>query len=69
LRALLERKAGCAFFKPHAAYSERCQDTEIYSKLKQLHHDFLTKEPADITVELEVTDRLSPEDLCKAIWW
>lgn len=45
----------------------RCQDTEIHNKLQQLYHNFLTEEPADITIELEVTDRLSLEDLYTSV--
>ncbi len=52
---------GCAF---------KCRDAEDYKelmKLKRLCHGFLTKEPADITIELEGTDRLSPDDLYAAL--
>jgi hypothetical protein len=48
----------------------RCQHTDDcrnLMKLKRLYHDFLTKQPADITVDLEGTDRLSPEDLNTAL--
>jgi hypothetical protein len=36
-------------------------------KLKRLYNNFLTKQPADITIELEGTDRLSLEALKTAI--
>ncbi len=48
----------------------KCRDAEDYRelmKLKRLSHGFLTKEPADITLELEGTDRLSPDDLNAAL--
>lgn len=41
----------------------KCKDTEVYSRLERLYHHFLTKQPADITIELLGTDRLSPDDL------
>jgi hypothetical protein len=45
----------------------RCRDTEAYTKLKRLYRKFLTRPPADITVELEGTDRLSQDDLSAAV--
>ena len=45
----------------------RCQDSEIHNKLQRLYHDFLTEEPADITVEIETLDRLNPEDVSAAL--
>ena len=41
----------------------RCRDDKEYQKLHQLYHDFLTEEPADIVIDLEVTDHLNPRDL------
>jgi len=45
----------------------KCGDDKIYGFLKQLYHEFLTEQTADITIELKATDRLSPEDLGKAL--
>jgi hypothetical protein len=45
----------------------RCKDAEDYNLVKRLYGNFLTEQPADITIELETTDRLSPEDLGKAL--
>jgi hypothetical protein len=45
----------------------RCKDTEVYSRLEWLYQDFLTKQPADINIELTGTDRLSPDDLGAAL--
>jgi hypothetical protein len=45
----------------------RCQDNDVYKRLKRLYHGFLTEQPADITVELEGTDRLSLDDLSAAL--
>jgi hypothetical protein len=48
----------------------KCQGAEDYRKLKKLkriYRSFLTQQPADITVELEGTDRLSLEALNAAI--
>ena len=43
--------------------SLRCSDTEIYEKLYTVYQNYLTEEPADITVELELTDNLSVEKI------
>jgi hypothetical protein len=48
----------------------KCRDAEDYKKLMKLkrrYHGFLTQQPADITIEMEGTDRLSPDDLSAAI--
>jgi hypothetical protein len=48
----------------------RCQDADDAKKLmklKRLYHNFLTRPPADVTIELTGTDRLSPEDLNAAL--
>jgi hypothetical protein len=45
----------------------RCEDDEICNRFKQLYHDFLTEQTADITVELIGTDRLNPEDMYEAL--
>jgi hypothetical protein len=48
----------------------KCRDAEDYRKLmklKRLYRRFLTQQPADITLELEGTDRLSPDDLNAAL--
>jgi hypothetical protein len=47
--------------------SLKCNDTEVFSRLEPLYHDFLTNQPADITVEMAATDRLSPDDLGAAL--
>jgi hypothetical protein len=47
--------------------SLRCKDGETYNRLQRLYHDFLTEQPADITIELESTDRLRPDDLGEAL--
>jgi hypothetical protein len=47
-----------------------CQNSEDHRKLmklKKLFRGFLTQQPADITIELEGTERLSPEDLNAAL--
>ncbi len=44
-----------------------CRDTGIIKKFKRLYHDFLFGQPADITIELEATERLSPNDLMAAL--
>lgn len=49
----------------------RCQDADDcrkLMKLKRLYRNFLTWPPADVTVELTGTDRLSPEDLNTALY-
>jgi hypothetical protein len=43
------------------------EDAEVYSRLKQYYQGFLTEQPADITIELEGTDRLSPDALDVAL--
>jgi hypothetical protein len=48
----------------------KCQSGEDYRKLmklKRIYRDYLTQQPADITIELEGTDRLRPEDLNAAL--
>ena len=40
----------------------KCQEEEVYHRLKQLYHSFLSEQPVDITVELEETKRLSDDD-------
>ncbi len=39
------------------------RDTEIYGKLQRLYRNYLTDEPADITLEWEMTDYLSLDEL------
>ena len=41
----------------------KCNDTEIFEKLQTLYHNYLTDEPADITLEIELTNHLSIDDL------
>ena len=41
----------------------KCRDTEVYTRLQQLYREFETERPPDITIDLELTDRLSPEKL------
>jgi hypothetical protein len=41
----------------------KCRDTEIYHKLHNLYHNYLTDALPDVTIELEVTERLSAEEL------
>jgi hypothetical protein len=41
----------------------KCRDNEVYNQLRQLYRNFLTEQSADITVEMEGIDRLSPDDL------
>lgn len=45
----------------------RCQDAEVYNRLQRLYRDFLTEQPADITIELEGADRLSPDNSGEAL--
>jgi hypothetical protein len=45
----------------------KLRDAEVYRKLKRLYHGFLTGQPADITIELEMTDRMSKDDLKAAL--
>ena len=45
----------------------RCEDNEVYNRLRRLYCNFLTEQTADITVELEGTDRISPDDLGVAL--
>jgi hypothetical protein len=45
----------------------KCSDDEIYHRLQQLYHDFLTEKTADIMVELKWTDQLSIDDLSEAV--
>jgi hypothetical protein len=40
----------------------RCQDISIYKRLQRLYRNFLTEKPVDITIELEGTDRLTPDN-------
>jgi hypothetical protein len=51
----------CAFKCPGA------EDYRKLMKIKRLFRGFLTQQPADIIIELEGTDRLSPEDLNTAL--
>jgi hypothetical protein len=46
----------------------RCDDAEVYNRLKQRYRGFITEQPVDITVKLEGTDRLSPGDLTEALY-
>ena len=41
----------------------RCRNTEIFNKLNNLYRNYITDEPPDVTVELEITERLSAADL------
>jgi hypothetical protein len=41
----------------------RCSDEEVVARLRQRYDAFITEQPPDITIELESTDRISPEDL------
>ncbi|KPJ66689.1 MAG: hypothetical protein AMJ43_07360 [Coxiella sp. DG_40] len=45
----------------------KCGDDQLYHRLQHLYRDFLTERPADITVNLETTNRLSQNDLSRAI--
>lgn len=39
------------------------RNAENYKEWKQLYSEFITEGPADITIDLEVTDRVNPEDI------
>lgn len=39
----------------------RCGDAEIHHKLRKLYRDYLTDADADVTVELELTNRMSTD--------
>jgi hypothetical protein len=41
----------------------RCYDTEALVTLRQLYSDFLSDKSADLTIELEVLDRLNPSEI------
>ena len=41
----------------------RYRDDEVDSMLRRLYHDFITENPADITIELKETSRMNPDDL------
>jgi hypothetical protein len=45
----------------------KSHDAAIYKRLKRLYRGFLTGQPADITVELEGTERFSLDDLNAAL--
>ena len=47
--------------------SFRSNDDEICNLLQQTYNVFLTEKSPDITIELESTDRMKPEDLYKAL--
>jgi hypothetical protein len=40
-----------------------CPDAELYNRLKQVYRNFETEQLPDITIELEGTERLSPQKL------
>jgi hypothetical protein len=46
----------------------KCPDGEIYARLEQLYREFETEQPPDITIELEATDRLSPDKLATSVF-
>lgn len=44
-----------------------CKDNTVYNSLRHIYRDYLTKQGADITVELECTDRLTPDNFDPAV--
>jgi hypothetical protein len=45
----------------------KCRDDEIYHKLCSLYSNYLTDEHPDVTIELESTSKLSPDELRKIL--
>jgi hypothetical protein len=45
----------------------KCSNDRDYKSLEQLYYNFVTEQPADINIELEAINRLSPDDLGKAL--
>ena len=45
----------------------KCKDASEYDLAKRLYRDFLTEQPADLTLELEMTSRLKPDDVSEAL--
>ncbi len=45
----------------------RCNDAEINQKLQTLYHDYLTDAEPDVTVELELTSRMSIDKLSSVL--
>jgi hypothetical protein len=45
----------------------RCKDEDVYSRLKRLYRNFFTGQPADITVELEGREQVSPAEINAAL--
>ena len=44
-----------------------CYDTDIFGRLKELYDIFRSDEPADLSIELEVVDRLSFNEVKAAL--
>lgn len=47
--------------------SLQCDDAEVFGDLKQLYSSFLSDKPPDISIELEVVDRLTPAEIEAAL--
>lgn len=45
----------------------RCKEDEDYDRMKRLYHDFPAEQPIDITIDLEITNRVNPDDMCSII--
>lgn len=45
----------------------KCKDDSEYNLVKRLYRDFLTEQPVDLTLELEMTSKMSPADVGEAL--
>jgi hypothetical protein len=45
----------------------KCSDTSVFCSLQELFHDFLSEQPADISIELSGDEQLSPAELEAAL--
>ena len=41
----------------------RCKEDDDFDRLQRLYHDFPAKQPIDINIDLEATDRVNPDDM------